>query len=155
MYRRVAYTAIAAIITLTSQARAEDRNIKDVFQAFESICFSYAQNGYGVDVSFLIEQAGFKFIQRQKSGNDVYYSDTVQLIIGDRACAFGIAQLPYGQMLEWTKSWVANVGLADSAHDQSPKAHYWAWAGMGFHVRLEDANLPDGTHLTGLILVRK
>ncbi len=156
MGRRIACAIMWCSLTAASPALAQTHDIGEVFRNFEDICFSYAENGYGVDVAFLIEQAGFKFLQKAKDGTDIYNADYVQLVIGEHVCAFGMAELPYAQMLEWTKRWVETKGLSYSSTSKTPKGgQYWSWAGMGFNVGLEDDKFPDGTPLTGLILTRK
>jgi hypothetical protein len=154
--RRVTWAIVSAALATAGPACAQTHDIGNVFRNFEAICFSFAQSGYGVDVTFLIEQAGFKFVQKAKDGTDIYNSDDVQLVIGERACAFGMAQLPYAQMLEWTKHWVESKGLTYTSTSKTPKGgQYWQWAGMGFNVGLQDDQFPDGTPLTGLVLTRK
>src|SRR5882762_1718928 len=156
----VAYAAIAAAALMVSSASAQSdgktQNIQDVFNDFEAICFNYGTNGYSLEVTYLIETAGFKFVEKTQDGADIFTSNIVQLIIGDKACAFGMPRLPFGLMLGWTKQWIAEKGLMYSNTSKSRSGgEYWIWGGNQFLVGLEDDKFPDGTPLTGLILTRK
>src|SRR5262245_7496420 len=134
----------------------ETNSIEDLFDEFEAICFSYGENGYSVETSYLIEAAGFKFVQRARSGADVYTSRLIQLVIDDRDCAFGMFQLPFAQMLEWTKQWIADKGLMYAHTVKSPSGgEHWIWGGKDFFVGLQDNKYTDGTPMTGLILTRR
>jgi hypothetical protein len=157
MHRRIAWTVLSAAMAAATPALAETHDIGQVFRDFETICFSYAETGYGVDVAFLIEQAGYTFVKKTKDDSDIFFNaDGVQLLVGSRTCAFGMEELPYAQMLEWTKAWMEMKGLSPASTSKTPKGgQYWQWAGMGFNVGLQDDKLPDGTPLTGLVLMRK
>lgn len=138
-----------------SAASAESNNIGDVFENFETICFSYATDGYSVELYFLIENAGFKSYGIS-DGDDVYNSRLVQLIIGEKGCAFGIPNLPFAQMLEWTKSWADTEGLSyKNAGKRSNGGAFWTWSRKEFDITLEEDRFPDGSQLTGLVLNRK
>jgi hypothetical protein len=155
MLRLAASAVLLAAIAAASPVRAQTHDIGVVFRDFESICFRFAESGYGVDVAYLIEEAGFKFVLKAKDGTDIFNSSDVQLVIGERACAFGMAQLPYDQMLQWTKTWVEARGLTFTSTSKTPKGgQYWQWSGMGFNIGLQDDKFPDGTPLTGLVLIR-
>lgn len=156
MLRPLAYAAFVTGVGMAAQASAQTRDIGDVFRDFESICFSYAEHGYGIEQSFLIEQAGFKFLNKTSDGSDVYNSDATQLVIGEKACAFGMRGLPFEQMLQWTKTWVMSKGFANGVGAKNPHGQqFWAWSGEGYNVVLEDDKFPDGTPITGLVLTRK
>ena len=156
MLRMIASAALTAALTTSTVAHAQSHDIGQVFRDFESICFTFAEEGYGLDVTFLIEQAGFKFLQEAKDGTSIYNNDDAQLVIGGKACAFGMAQLPYAQMLEWTTQWTVAKGLAFTSTSKTPKGgQYTLFTGMGFNIGLEANQFPDGTPLTGLILLRK
>lgn len=149
---------VAAVIAQPAFAQSDEKthNIQDVFSDFEAICFNYGQNGYSIEVTYLIETAGFKFIEKSQDGADVYASSIVQLIISDRSCAFGMPRLPFGQMLEWTKQWLTEKGLSYSNTTKTRSGgDYWIWGGNKFFVGLEDDKFPDGTPVTGLVLTRK
>ena len=148
----------AALLVGSASAQTEEKtnNIQDVFNDFEAICFNFGAQGYSLEVTYLIETAGFKFVEKTQEGADIYPSNVVQLIIGEKACAFGMPRLPFGLMLGWTKEWIADKGLAYSNTSQSRSGgEYWIWGGNQFLVGLEDDKFPDGTPLTGLILTRK
>ncbi len=156
MSKRLITTFAVGALMIAQPACAETHDIGQVFRDFESICFAYVEEGYGVDVSFLIEQAGFKFVQKAKDGTDIFNNGDAQLVIGEKACAFGMPQLPYSQMLEWTKQWTEAKGLAYASSSKTPKGgQYTLFSGMGFNIGLEDNRFPDGTPLTGLILIKK
>lgn len=149
--------AVAVALSVAAPSVAQQTNsIQDLFSEFEAICFSYGAKGYSVETSYLIESAGFKFVQRARNGADIYNSRLIQLVIDDRDCAFGMVQLPFAQMLEWTKQWIAEKGLAYAHTAKSPSGgEYWIWGGKDFYVGLQDNKFPDGTPLTGLILTRR
>jgi hypothetical protein len=151
--------AVALLLAVPSaaQPRGQQTNsIEDLFNEFEAICFSYGEKGYSLETSFLIEAAGFKFVERARNGADVYNSRLIQLVIDDEDCAFGMFQLPFAQMLEWTKQWIAEKGLAYAHTAQSPSGgEYVIWGGKDFYVGLQDNKFPDGTPMTGLILTRR
>jgi hypothetical protein len=135
---------------------SETNSIEDLFSEFEAICFSYGAHGYSVETTLLIEEAGFKFVERARNGADVYNSRLIQLVIDDNDCAFGMFQLPFRQMLEWTKEWIAEKGLNYAHTVKSPSGgEYWIWGGDEFFVGLQDNKYPDGTPMTGLILTRR
>src|SRR6267378_5560 len=96
--RVLAYAAIAAAAFMVSSASAQTEektnNIQDVFNDFEAICFNFGAHGYSLEVTYLIETAGFKFVEKTQEGADIYTSNVVQLIIGEKACAFGMPRLP-------------------------------------------------------------
>ena len=148
----------AALLVGSASAQTEEKtnNIQDVFNDFEAICFNFGAQGYSLEVTYLIETAGFKFVEKTQEGADIYTSNVVQLIIGEKACAFGMPRLPFGLMLGWTKEWIADKGLTYSNTSQSRSGgEYWIWGGNQYLVGLEDDKFPDGTPLTGLILTRK
>ena len=151
--------AVALLMAVPGAAQpsgVQTNSIEDLFAEFEAICFSYGVKGYSVETSFLIEAAGFKFMERARNGADIYNSRLIQLVIDDRDCAFGMFQLPFGQMLEWTKEWIGEKGLTYAHTVKSPSGgEYWIWAGKDFFVGLQDNKFPDGTPMTGLILTRR
>jgi len=158
--RVLAYAAIAAAAFMVSSASAQTEektnNIQDVFNDFEAICFNYGANGYSLEVTYLIETAGYKFVERTRDGADIFTSNIVELMISDKTCAFGMPRLPFGLMLGWTKEWIAGKGLTYSNTSKSRSGgEYWIWGGNQFLVGLEDDKFPYGTPLTGLILTRK
>lgn len=156
MLRLLACGVLSVVLAATTPARSQTHDIGQVFRDFETICFAFAEEGYGVDVTFLIEETGFKFLQKAKDGTDIYNNKDAQLVIGEKACAFGMAQLPYSQMLEWTKQWTAAKGMALGSTSKTPKGgQYTLFTGMGFNIGLEANQFPDGTPLTGLILLKK
>jgi hypothetical protein len=150
---------VALLVTVPSaaQQRGQQTNsIEDLFSEFEAICFSYGEKGYSLETSFMIEAAGFKFVERARNGADIYNSRLIQLVIDDRDCAFGMFQLPFAQMLEWTRQWIADKGLAYAHTVKSPSGgEYVIWGGKSFFVGLQDNKFPDGTPMTGLILTRR
>lgn len=154
-------SAVAVALLMAGPGAAQPRetqanSIEDLFSEFEAICFSYGAKGYSVETSFLIELAGFKFVERARNGADIYNSRLIQLVIDDNDCAFGMFQLPFAQMLEWTKQWIEEKGLAYAHTVKSPSGgEYWIWGGMDFFVGLQDNKFPDGTPMTGLILTRR
>jgi len=149
--------AVALLMTVPGATQAQQTNsIEDLFSEFEAICFSYGEKGYSLETTFLIEEAGFKFVERARNGADIYNSRLIQLVIDDQDCAFGMVQLPFGQMLEWTKQWIAEKGFAYAHTMKSPSGgEYWIWSTKAFFVGLQDNKFPDGTPMTGLILTRK
>ena len=151
--------AVAFLMAVPGAAQprpAETNSIEDLFSEFEAICFSYGEHGYSLETSFLIESAGFKFVERARNGADVYNSRLIQLVIDDNDCAFGMFQLPFRQMLEWTKQWISDKGLTYAHTAKSPSGgEYWIWGGKDFFVGLQDNKYPDGTPMTGLILTRR
>jgi hypothetical protein len=156
MLRFLACAMLSAALASATPVRAQSHDIGQVFRDFEAICFNFAEQGYGVDVTFQIEQAGFKFLQKAKDGTDIFNNSDAQLVLGEKACAFGMAQLPYSQMLEWTKQWMLAKGLAFASSTKTPKGgQYTLFTGMSFNVGLEANQFPDGTPLTGLILIKK
>ena len=150
-------SAVAVALLMASPSSAQQTNsIEDLFSEFEAICFSYGDKGYSLETSYLIEAAGFKFVQRARNGADIYNSRLIQLVIDDKDCAFGMVQLPFAQMLEWTKQWISEKGLAYAHTAKSPSGgEYWIWGGKNFYVGLQDNKFPDGTQMTGLILTRR
>jgi hypothetical protein len=154
MVRPFACAVLSAAVLAATPAFSETHDIGEVFRDFESVCFAYAEEGYGVDVSFLIEQAGFKFSQKTKDGADVFNAPGIQLVIGDHACAFGMVGLPYSQMRQWTKSWAEAKGLNYDADAKRPSGEFSLWRGEGFNIGLQDDKFPDGTPITGLVLMR-
>jgi hypothetical protein len=154
---RALASAVAVALSVAAPVAAQQTNsIQDLFEEFEAICFSYGVKGYSLETSFLIEAAGFKFVERARNGADIYNSRLIQLVIDDRDCAFGMVQLPFGQMLEWTKEWIGEKGLTYAHTVKSPSGgEYWIWAGKDFFVGLQDNKFPDGTPMTGLILTRR
>ena len=111
MNTRAFASAAAAVLLLAvpgaaQPQKSEPNSIEDLFSEFEAICFTYGERGYSLETTFLIEAAGFKFIERARNGADIYNSRLIQLVIDDNDCAFGMFQLPFGQMLEWTKEWI-------------------------------------------------
>ena len=95
-------------------------------------------------------------MERARNGADIYNSRLIQLVIDDNDCAFGMFQLPFVQMLEWTKQWIEEKGLAYAHTVKSPSGgEYWIWGGNEFFVGLQDNKFPDGTPMTGLILTRR
>jgi hypothetical protein len=158
--RVAALAALVGVACLCGSAFAQNdekvSNIQDVFSDFEAICFNYGEHGYSVEVTYLIEKAGFRFVQRTRDGADIFNSNIVQLVIGEKACAFGMPRLPFVQMLEWTKQWIQDKGLTYTNTTKSGSGgEYWVWGGQTYFVGLEDDRFPDGTPLTGLILTRK
>jgi hypothetical protein len=151
--------AVALLMAAPSAAQpraAETNSIEDLFSEFEAICFSYGEHGYSLETTFLIEAAGFKFVERARNGADVYNSRLIQLVIDDNDCAFGMFQLPFRQMLEWTKAWIEDKGLQYAHTMKSPSGgEYWIWGNKDFFVGLQDHKYPDGTPMTGLILTRR
>ena len=148
----------AALLAGSASAQTEEKtnNIQDVFNDFEAICFNFGAHGYSLEITYLIETAGFKFVEKTQEGADIFTSNVVQLIIGDKACAFGMPRLPFAMMLGWTKEWIADKGLTYSNTSKSRSGgEYWIWGGNQFLVGLEDDKFPDGTPLTGLILTRE
>ena len=158
--RVLAYAALSAAAFMVSSASAQTgektNNIEDVFNDFEAICFNYGANGYSLEVTYLIETAGFKFVEKTQDGADIFTSNLVELMISEKTCAFGMPRLPFGLMLGWTKEWIAEKGLVYSNTSKSRSGgEYWIWASNQFLVGLEDDKFPDGTPLTGLVLTRK
>ena len=152
----VAVAFLMAVPGAAQSRSAETNSIEDLFSEFEAICFSYGERGYSVETSFLIEAAGFKFIERARNGADIYNSRLIQLVIDDNDCAFSMFQLPFAQMLEWTKEWIELKGLTYAHTVKSPSGgEYWIWGGKDFFVGLQDNKYPDGTPMTGLILTRR
>ena len=149
--------SLAFLTAIPGAGQAQETNsIEDLFSEFESICFSYGQHGYSVETTYLIEAAGFKFIERARNGAEIYNSRLIQLVIDDNDCAFGMFQLPFRQMLEWTKEWIELKGLTYAHTVKSPSGgEYWIWGGKDFFVGVQDNKYPDGTPMTGLILTRK
>jgi hypothetical protein len=154
---RALASAVAVALSVAGPVAAQQTNsIQDLFEEFERICFSYGVKGYSLETSFLIEAAGFKFVERARNGADIYNSRLIQLVIDDRDCAFGLVQLPFEQMLGWTKEWIGEKGLTYAHTVKSPSGgEYWIWAGKDFFVGLQDNKFPDGTPMTGLILTRR
>ena len=149
---------VAALMAQPALAQSEEKthNIQDVFSDFEAICFNHGSNGYSLEVTYLIENAGFKFVEKSQDGADVFATSIVQLIINDRTCAFGMPRLPFGQMLEWTKQWLTEKGLVyNNTSKTRTGGDYWIWGSNTFFVGLEDDKFPDGTPVTGLVLTRK
>src|SRR5262245_25317440 len=154
--RAFASAAIVALLMAAPSAAQQTNSIEDLFSNFEAICFSYGEHGYSLETNFLIESAGFKFVEHARNGADVYNSRLIQLVIDDEDCAFGMVQLPFAQMLEWTKQWIAEKGLAYAHTMKSPSGgEYWIWSSKAFYVGLQDNKFPDGTPMTGLILTRR
>jgi hypothetical protein len=144
------------LVTVVPSTAQQTNSIEDLFSEFEAICFSYGENGYSLETTFLIEAAGFKFVERARNGADVYNSRLIQLVIDDNDCAFGMFQLPFRQMLEWTKAWIEDKGLKYAHTMKSPSGgEYWIWGNKDFFVGLQDHKYPDGTPMTGLILTRR
>ena len=156
MLLRAMVFAAATVICTETSAVADTRNVQEVFRDFENICFSYAESGSGLELTLLIEQAGFVFVEKAKGGSDIFNSDIVQLVINEKTCAFGMPQLPFELMLEWTKDWATAKGLVQR---ESTKTHsggqYWSWSGGGFDIGLEEDEFTNGVPLTALILLRK
>ena len=151
-----AYAAASIAVFLAGQARAENHDIREVFHEFEALCFDYAANGYNLDLELLIEKAGFKFVQKAHDGSSIYNGEAIQLVIGEKACAFGMPQLPFPQMAEWTAQWADIQKLVEAMELPSTAGpRYRLWSGMGFDIRLQEDKFPDGTPLTGLILTRR
>ena len=156
LHRDVTFAAVLTAMSAVSAVSAETHNVREVFRDFEAVCFSYAQNGFGVELNLLIEQAGFTFVEKASDGSDVFNADAVQLIIGEKTCAFGMAQLPFDAMLGWTKDWAATQGLMHTIESKSRHGgQYWIWAGNDFDIALEEDSFANGVPLTALILVRK
>src|SRR5215510_5000680 len=155
--KRAFACAVAFAFLMAAPSAAQQTNsIEDLFSNFEAICFSYGEHGYSLETNFLVESAGFKFVEHARNGADVYNSRLIQLVIDDEDCAFGMFQLPFAQMLEWTKQWIAEKGLAYAHTAKSPSGgEYWIWGGTDFFVGLQDNKFPDGTPMTGLILTRR
>jgi hypothetical protein len=154
--RAFACAVVAAFLMAAPSAAQQTNSIEDLFSEFEAICFSYGEHGYSLETNYLIEAAGFKFMERARNGADIYNSRLIQLVIDDEDCAFGMVQLPFAQMLEWTKQWIAEKGLAYAHTAKSPSGgEYWIWGGKAFFVGLQDNKFPDGTPMTGLILTRR
>jgi hypothetical protein len=154
--RAFACAVMAALLMAAPSAAQQTNSIEDLFSEFEAICFSYGEHGYSLETTYLIEAAGFKFMERARNGADIYNSRLIQLVIDDEDCAFGMVQLPFAQMLEWTKQWIAEKGLAYAHTVKSPSGgEYWIWASKAFFVGLQDNKFPDGTPMTGLILTRR
>ena len=156
MLRAIAFGTAVLAVGLVGPADAQTGDIGQVFRDFEAVCFSYAEKGYGVETTLLIEQAGFKFAEKTKNGSDIFNSDFVQLVVSDKNCAFGMPQLPFAQMLEWTKPWVEVHGFGEPKVAKTRNGgQSWLWKGRDFDLCLEEDNFPDGTPLTGLIVLRK
>jgi hypothetical protein len=155
MISRALICAVLAAIVCLSSLPARAQGIEGVFRDFETICFTYAEQGYSIDVRASIDRLGFQFAQKTDDGEDAYNSTSVQLIIGNKGCAFGMPYLPFARMLEWTQEWVMQNGfmLARTATSQSG-GEYWIWHGMNFYVALEEHQFADGTTLSGLILTQ-
>lgn len=149
-----AFSLIVALSALP--AAGQTRSIGDVFRNFETICLAYAEQGYSLDVRASIDRAGFQFLQKTGDGEDGYGLGAVQLIIGNKGCAFGMPELPFAQMSEWTTEWAMFNGLeiAQMKMNASGK-QYWIWSGHDFSVVLEEGEFPGGTPMSGLILTRE
>ena len=150
-------SAVTAVgILLAWPAVGQNRSIGNVFRDFEMICFSYAEQGYSIDVRASIDQAGFQFLQKTNDGEDGYSLGVVQLIIGPKGCAFGMPELPFAQMSEWTTQWADINGLEIAQMTINARGgQYWVWDGQDFSVTLEEGEFPGGTPMSGLILTRE
>lgn len=150
-----ACAVIAASLTAVPAA-AETRDVGQVFANFEDICLSYANQGYSIDIRASIDRLGFHYLGKNGDGEDSFNSSILQLIIGDKGCAFGMPNLPFNQMLQWTKDWVAYQGLTYTRMTRNPNGgEYWIWAGHDFHVALSEEEFPDHTPMSALILTRE
>jgi len=150
-------SAVTAVgILLAWPAAGQNRSIGNVFRDFETICFSYAEQGYSIDVRASIDQAGFQYLQKTNDGEDGYSLGVVQLIIGRKGCAFGMPELPFAQMSEWTTQWANTNGLEIAQMTINARGgQYWVWDGQDFSVTLEEGEFPGGTPMSGLILTRE
>lgn len=157
MRRYATLCAIAAFGALFAfPAASQTRSIGNVFRNFEAICFAYAEQGYSIDVRASIDRAGFEFLQKTNDGADGYGLGVVQLVIGPNGCAFGMAELPFMQMSEWTTEWATLNGLEFASMSTTPRGgQYWVWSGHDFRVALEEGEFPGGTPMSGLILTRE
>jgi len=149
--------AMAAVgVLLAWPAASQTRSIGNVFRDFEAICFAYAEQGYSIDVRASIDRSGFSFLQKTNDGEDGFSLGVVQLIIGRKGCAFGMPELPFTQMSEWTKEWATLNGLEIAQMTTNARGgQYWVWAGRDFSVALEEGEFPGGTPMSGLILTRE
>ena len=146
----------AAMVFAAPSAFAQTRSIGNVFRDFETICFTYAEQGYSLDVRASIDQAGFQFLQKTGDGEDGYGLGVIQLIIGNKGCAFGMPDLPFAQMSEWTTEWAMFNGLEIAQMETNASGkQYWIWSGNDFSVVLEEGEFPGGTPMSGLILTRE
>jgi len=142
-------------VLLAWPVAGQTRSIGDVFRDFETICFAYAEQGYSIDVRASIDQAGFQFLQKTNEGDDGYSLGVVQLIIGRTGCAFGMPELSFALMSEWTTEWATLNGLEFAQMATNSRGgQYWVWAGQNFSVVLEEGEFPGGTPMSGLILKR-
>ena len=148
--------ALAAAMMLSPlQAEAQTRDVGEVFAEFEDICMSYAEEGYSIDIRASIDRLGYHFLGKNGDGEDTFNSRILQLIIGDKGCAFGMPHLPFDQMLAWTMEWVDFRGLTYTRMTTNPSGgEYWIWAGDDFHVALSEESFPDETPMSALILTR-
>jgi hypothetical protein len=147
---------VSTAIAIAAPASAETGNIGDVFRDFETICFGYAEHGITVDETLSIENAGFKYAERTQDGSDIFNSDFVQLMVNDKVCAFGIAGLPYAQMLEWTKPWLEKREFVyKSVAKSGSGGPVTRWVNKDLTVELQDDKFADGSSLTALVLIRK
>ncbi len=150
------WLAAALGVLLAWPAASQTRSIGNVFRDFEAICFAYAEQGYSIDVRASIGRAGFSFLQKTNDGEDGYALGVVQLIIGQKGCAFGMPELPFAQMSEWTKDWASLNGLEFAQMTTNARGgQYWVWTGRDFFVALEEGEFPGGTPMSGLILKRE
>jgi len=149
--------ALAAMVLLApAGAAAQTRDVGEVFDEFEDICFSYAQGGYSIDIRASIDRLGFRFLGKNGDGEDTFNSRVLQLIIGDQGCAFGMPNLPFEQMLAWTMEWVEFQGLTYTRMTTNPSGgEYWIWSGRDFFVALSEETFPDQTPMSALILTRE
>lgn len=154
--RPFAWVMVCLAAAFATPASAQNHDIREVFQEFEALCFDYAANGFNLDLELLIEKAGFTFVQKGHDGSSIYNGEAIQLVIGEKACAFGMPQLPFPQMSEWTAQWADVQKLIEAMElPNTAGSRYRIWSGMGFDIRLQEDKFPDGTPLTGLILTRR
>jgi hypothetical protein len=149
-------SALLVTILLAAPAAAQTRNVGDVFADFEDICLSYAEQGYSIDIRASIDRLGFNYLGKNDDGEDSYNSSILQLIIGEKGCAFGMPNLPFNQMLEWTMDWVEFQGFTYTRMTTNQSGgEYWIWSGQDFEVALSEEEFPDQTPMSALILTRE
>jgi hypothetical protein len=156
MTLRICAAALIASTVWAGTAAAQTRDVGEVFADFEDICLSYADQGYSIDIRASIDRLGFQFLGKNGDGEDSFNSNILQLIIGDKGCAFGMPNLPFDRMLEWTKQWVEYQGFTYTRMTQNPSGgEYWIWSGQDFQVALSEEEFPDHTPMSALILTRE
>lgn len=156
MKLKICASALLVTMLFAAPAAAQTRNVGDVFADFEDICLSYAEQGYTIDIRASIDRLGFNYLGKNGDGEDSYNSSILQLIIGDKGCAFGMPNLPFNQMLEWTMDWVEFQGFTYTRMTTNQSGgEYWIWSGQDFEVALSEEEFPDQTPMSALILTRE